>query len=83
MSSWLIILDVHVHITCHMCLWLGRLAVSCDLLSIVQGFQLVVTGHSLGAGVASILSLLIKQKMKYSDEMMQCYAFSPPGALFR
>lgn len=46
----------------------------------VQGYQLVITGHSLGAGVASILALLIKLNMKFPN--MKCYAFSPPGSLF-
>lgn len=45
-----------------------------------QGYQLVITGHSLGAGVASILALLIKLNLNFPN--MTCYAFSPPGSLF-
>ena len=41
----------------------------------------MVVGHSLGAGVASVLALLLKLENKYP--MMVCYAYSPPGALFR
>jgi len=41
-------------------------------------YQLVITGHSLGAGVASILSLLLRPK--FPD--LVCYAFSPPGCIF-
>ena len=56
---------------------------SCDFhVMSMQGYHLVVTGHSLGAGVASILALLIKEKKLFSDQMV-CYAFSPPGALMR
>lgn len=39
--------------------------------------DLVVTGHSLGAGVATILSILLKSR--YPDLM--CFAYSPPGGL--
>lgn len=44
-------------------------------------YQLVVAGHSLGAGAASVLALLFKLEKKYPT--MVCYAFSPPGCLFR
>ena len=37
----------------------------------------MVTGHSLGAGVATILSL--KLKNHYPD--IRCIVYSPPGAL--
>lgn len=36
-----------------------------------------MTGHSLGAGVATILSL--KLKKEFSD--VRCIAYSPPGGL--
>ena len=39
--------------------------------------RLVIVGHSLGAGVASLLSLLLRPH--YSS--LRCYAISPPGAL--
>ncbi|CAH1794988.1 unnamed protein product [Owenia fusiformis] len=42
-----------------------------------QGYKLVITGHSLGAGAAAILSILLKPQ--YPDLM--CYAYSPPGGL--
>ncbi|GFR93547.1 Sn1-specific diacylglycerol lipase beta [Elysia marginata] len=42
-----------------------------------DGAGLVVTGHSLGAGVATILSILLKPT--YPDLM--CFAYSPPGGL--
>lgn len=44
-------------------------------------YQLVITGHSLGAGVASVLAVLLKPKPKYNN--LVCYAFSPPGCVLR
>lgn len=40
-------------------------------------FGLVLVGHSLGAGTASILAILMKQQ--YAD--LQCFSYSPPGGL--
>ena len=40
-------------------------------------YQLLVTGHSLGAGTAVILAL--KLKSEYAN--VKCIAFSPPGGL--
>ncbi|VDK66553.1 unnamed protein product [Onchocerca ochengi] len=40
-------------------------------------FTLVCCGHSLGAGVATLLTLLLKQ----SFSPIQCFAFSPPGCV--
>lgn len=42
-------------------------------------FGLVLVGHSLGAGTASILAILMKQE--YAD--LECYSYSPPGGLLR
>ena len=44
-----------------------------------QGSQLVITGHSLGAGAAALLSVLMKPM--YPD--LICFAFAPPGGLMR
>ncbi|XP_022255756.1 sn1-specific diacylglycerol lipase beta-like isoform X2 [Limulus polyphemus] len=48
-----------------------------DALALYQNYSLVITGHSLGAGTASVLAILLKQK--YPG--VRCFAFSPPGGL--
>ncbi|KAL4232804.1 hypothetical protein ACF0H5_007490 [Mactra antiquata] len=40
-------------------------------------YDLVLVGHSLGAGTAAILAILLQQE--YED--LHCYAYSPPGGL--
>lgn len=40
-------------------------------------FPIVVVGHSLGAGTAAILSILLRQA--YNNVV--CFAFAPPGGL--
>ncbi|XP_064620702.1 diacylglycerol lipase-beta-like isoform X3 [Lineus longissimus] len=42
-----------------------------------KDYQLVITGHSLGAGAAACASVLLRPK--YPN--LVCYAFSPPGGL--
>ncbi|ESN97141.1 hypothetical protein HELRODRAFT_193279, partial [Helobdella robusta] len=42
-------------------------------------YQLVIVGHSLGAGVASLLSILLRDIPDYDDVI--CFAFSPPACL--
>jgi sn1-specific diacylglycerol lipase len=41
------------------------------------GFKVVITGHSLGAGIGSILSLLLAPKFPG----LRCLCFSPPGCV--
>lgn len=45
--------------------------------SIAPEYKLVITGHSLGAGAAAVLAVLLRN----SFPTLQCYAFSPPGGL--
>lgn len=42
-----------------------------------EGAKIVVTGHSLGAGTAALLAILLRPK--YPD--LTCFTFSPPGGL--
>ncbi|ELT97131.1 hypothetical protein CAPTEDRAFT_139126 [Capitella teleta] len=42
-----------------------------------QQYELVLVGHSLGAGTAAILAILLRQE--YPN--LTCYAYSPPGGL--
>jgi len=44
-------------------------------------YKLVITGHSLGAGVAAVLALLMDDDSTYKG--LQCFSFSPPGGLMR
>lgn len=43
-----------------------------------QNYGLVSVGHSLGAGTASILAILMREE--YSN--MQCFSYSPPGGRY-
>ncbi|KAM7371214.1 hypothetical protein PAMP_010703 [Pampus punctatissimus] len=45
--------------------------------SIAPEYKLVITGHSLGAGTAALLAILLRN----SFPTLQCYSFSPPGGL--
>ncbi|XP_053327193.1 diacylglycerol lipase-beta [Spea bombifrons] len=45
--------------------------------SIAPEYKLVIVGHSLGAGAASVLAILLRS----SFPTLKCYAFSPPGGL--
>ena len=60
---------------------LNKTKVLDNLMDEHKDYQLVITGHSLGAGVASVLAVLLKPKEKYSN--LVCYAFSPPGCVLR
>jgi len=42
-------------------------------------YRLVVTGHSLGAGCAVVLSILLRERN--IANVLQCYAFGPPPVL--
>lgn len=43
----------------------------------LQSYELVVVGHSLGAGIASLLALLLRPMFP----KLRCFAFSPPGCV--
>ena len=48
-----------------------------------QDYSVVVLGHSLGAGTAALLALLLREgpQGKAFAARVQCYAYSPPGGL--
>jgi len=43
--------------------------------SLIQEYKLVLTGHSLGGGIAAILAILMKQD--YPD--LRCFSFAVPA----
>ncbi|CAM4705963.1 unnamed protein product [Leuciscus chuanchicus] len=45
--------------------------------NIAPEYKLVITGHSLGAGTASLLAVLLHN----THPTLECFAFSPPGGL--
>ncbi|XP_067286851.1 diacylglycerol lipase-beta [Pseudorasbora parva] len=45
--------------------------------NIAPEYRLVITGHSLGAGTASLLAVLLRS----THPTLECFAFSPPGGL--
>ncbi|GIL75881.1 hypothetical protein Vretifemale_5611 [Volvox reticuliferus] len=52
-------------------------AVASRLRGACSGFRIVVTGHSLGAGVAGLLGPLLHKDFNN----LRCWAFAPPGGL--
>ena len=57
---------------------LGR-AFAFDESKNTKHYDLVLVGHSLGAGTAAILAILMKQEFPN----LSCFAYSPPGGLLR
>uniref|UniRef100_A0A8C2JVF1 Diacylglycerol lipase-beta n=1 Tax=Cyprinus carpio TaxID=7962 RepID=A0A8C2JVF1_CYPCA len=45
--------------------------------SVAPEYELLICGHSLGAGAAALLAVLLRS----THPTLQCYAFSPPGGL--
>jgi hypothetical protein len=43
----------------------------------VKNYEVVITGHSLGAAVASFVSIVLKEQYP----SLTCFAFNPPGGL--
>ena len=50
-------------------------ALNHNLAKGTQDFGLILVGHSLGAGTAAILAILLKQEFTN----LQCFSYSPPG----
>ena len=54
---------------------LDELKILPQLMEENPGYNLVITGTSLGAGTSAIMAMILKQKFPE----LKCYAFSPPG----
>ena len=46
-----------------------------------SGKNIKICGHSLGAGVATILSIVLRVEYPELRDRVQCFAYSPPGGL--
>jgi hypothetical protein len=55
---------------------LDRISPLVQRLFVPAQFEIVVVGHSLGAGVATALTIMLKEEMKIPH--VHCYAFAPP-----
>lgn len=44
-----------------------------------MGYNLLIIGHSLGAGVAALIAFLLREQYP----QLYCYSYSPPGGLLR
>jgi len=45
-----------------------------------EGFEVVVTGHSLGAGTAILCSLLLQKQLE-CNQKLRCFAYAPPPVI--
>nr|XP_042709135.1 diacylglycerol lipase-beta isoform X5 [Chrysemys picta bellii] len=75
-----------IHISFHNKDLLTDLSAECEDLTLEdvlengfvhKEYKLVIVGHSLGGGTASILAIMLRN----SFPTLRCYAFSPPGGL--
>ncbi|CAK8988203.1 Diacylglycerol lipase-alpha (DAGL-alpha) (DGL-alpha) (Neural stem cell-derived dendrite regulator) (Sn1-specific diacylglycerol lipase alpha) [Durusdinium trenchii] len=54
-----------------------RVGVFLEHLVVPSGFEIVVTGHSLGAGVAALLAVILREEMKLPNARAVCFATPP------
>ena len=62
----------------HCCYFCRHKTLDHALSNEFSGFHLRVVGHSLGAGIAAMLGLMLRQKYP----SLMCLCFSPPGCVF-
>lgn len=73
----------HQEIRCHEGMYIAAKMMLDDTLHLIQNFflpqnyKLIICGHSLGAGVSSLLGIFLKQEMPNLE--MQVYAFATPA----
>lgn len=46
-------------------------------------YQILITGHSLGGGVAAILALILKEYEFINSDNLKCIAIAPPAGKLR
>lgn len=80
--------DKDHHIRCHEGILVATKRLADEVQSTVEdlvvggGYKLVLVGHSLGAGAASLLAFILRSRIpKLADESIQVYAFAPPPVL--
>jgi hypothetical protein len=75
---------------CHEGVYISSLRLAEELLPIIQnlllpsGYKIDIVGHSLGAGCAAILSILLRSSipsLRESDDILKVYAFASPPVL--
>ena len=75
---------------CHEGVFISSQRLAEELLPIIKnlllpsGYKIVVVGHSLGAGCAAILSILLRSSipsLQESDDILKVYAFASPPVL--
>jgi hypothetical protein len=49
-----------------------------DLMEKLPDYKLIVTGHSLGAGTACLLTIRLHSQEVLKGRTIQCFAFAPP-----
>lgn len=75
----------HRDIRCHEGLYVAANMMLDDTLHLLehfflpQNYQLIICGHSLGAGVSSLLGILVKEKLPKLK--LQVYAYATPACL--
>ena len=75
---------------CHEGVFISSQRLAEELLPIIKnlllpsGYKIVIVGHSLGAGCAAILSILLRSSipsLQESDDILRVYAFASPPVL--
>lgn len=59
----------------------GILSLVVDKNAKYEDHNIVVVGHSLGAGCAAILAILLREKYPQLKPRLRCFAYAPPGGL--
>lgn len=52
------------------------------LKTLPSDYEVVITGHSLGAGVATLLTILLYHRKYITTHKIRCFAFAPPPTFY-